>query len=265
MSRVGVYIDVSNLAHNGGRGMRYGVLREFAARDGGSAVRLNAYVAYDEARAREDASYRAGSHEFHAVLRDFGYKVIAKTLRWYRNDAGELYAKANADLDMAVDALLQSDNLDRVVLATGDGDFVQVVRALQNKGCRVEVVAFDKVSSELKREADLFMSGYLIPHLLATESDRAWGDEGSRVRGICYYFNSEKQFGFMRYLRKIAAGLWNIDTRHADSPYGSAFVHVSEFPAAVDSAGLPNRTQIFEFRLEESEKGTQAKDVRLCG
>ena len=30
--RVGVYIDVANLARNGGYGMRYDVLRDFACR-----------------------------------------------------------------------------------------------------------------------------------------------------------------------------------------------------------------------------------------
>ena len=54
----------------------------------------------------------------------------------------------------------------RVVLITGDGDFVQVVRALQNMGCRVELVAFQNVSYDLRCEADLFIPGFLIPGLL---------------------------------------------------------------------------------------------------
>ena len=33
-SRVGVYVDVSNLSLNGGYHLQYGVLREFACRDG---------------------------------------------------------------------------------------------------------------------------------------------------------------------------------------------------------------------------------------
>ena len=53
---------------------------------------------------------------------------------------GERYGKANADLDMAVDMLLQSERLDRVMLVSGDGDFVRVVQALQNRGLRIEVI-----------------------------------------------------------------------------------------------------------------------------
>ncbi|MEE9614199.1 MAG: NYN domain-containing protein, partial [Thermodesulfobacteriota bacterium] len=164
--KVGLYVDAANITRNGGYGMRFDVLREFACRDSGEAIRLNSYVAHDEDRARKDYDYKERTLNFYSALRDFGFKVIEKKVSWYVDEAGNRFGKANADLDMAVDALLQSENLDRVMLATGDGDFIQVVRALQNKGCRVEAVAFQNVSSLLKREVDLYMSGYLVPNLL---------------------------------------------------------------------------------------------------
>src|SRR5512140_1752575 len=186
--KVGVYVDVANIYNNGGQRMQYDVLREFACRDGAEAVRLNAYVTYDSHRAERDEDYRKGSASFHSALRDLGYKVIVKEIRWYEDEAGNRIGKANADLDLAVDALLQSENLDRVLIASGDGDFVQVVRALQNRGCRVEIVGLENVSSRLKQEADMFISGYLIPNLIpvnargkyAPESD-VWSELGSRV------------------------------------------------------------------------------------
>jgi uncharacterized LabA/DUF88 family protein len=264
-TKVGVYVDVENMARNGGYGMRYDILREFASRGGADPVRLNAYVAFDYARSQADSSYRDNAFNFHSALRDFGYKVIQKPVKWYTDESGQPYAKANADLDMAVDSLLQSEKLDRVLLATGDGDFVQVVRALQNRGCRVEVVAFCNVSSELKREADLFVSGFLIPTLLPSHgpSDGRWGEEGSRVRGICYSYSHDRSFGFLRFMREIAPGLWNIDTRKAGSPYSSAFAHESEFPSEINVEDLPSRDYIFEFTLFNSERGLQAKDLSL--
>ena len=264
-SRVGVYVDVENMARNGGYGMRYDVLREFSSRGSGEAVRLNAYVAFDDQRARSDEQYRQNAYSFHSALRDFGYKVIQKPVRWYYDEAGHSYAKANADLDMAVDLLLQSAKLDRVLLATGDGDFVQVVRALQNRGCRVEVVAFQNISQDLRREADLFISGYLIPNLFPSPGDQRWGEVGSRVRGVCYSFSHERGFGFLRYLREIGPGLWNVDTRRENSPYASAFAHGSEFPDEVEVEGLPSREFIFEFTLALAERGLQAKEVRVVG
>jgi hypothetical protein len=169
------------------------------------------------------------------------------------DDEKNFIGKANADLDLAVDALLQSQNMDRVLLATGDGDFVQVVQALQNRGCRVEVVAFQNVSNELRREADMFMSGYLVPGLLPTSADRGprWGELGSRVRGTCYYYNSEKGFGFFRFMKEIGPALWNVDPRKLYSPYRAAFFHISELPDNFPISELPRRDMIFEFELSK--------------
>lgn len=271
--KVGVYVDVANIYNNGGQRMQYDVLRSFACRDGAEPVRLNAYVTFDQGRSERDEDYRKGSANFHSALRDLGYKVIVKEIRWYEDESGRMYGKANADLDLAVDALLQSENLDRVLIASGDGDFVQVVRALQNKGCRVEIIGLENVSSRLKQEADMFISGFLIPDLIPVnmrqkyepESDE-WGEMGSRVRGWCYW-HSEQGYGFMRFLKRISPELWITDTRNPDSPYQTAFFHDSNLPASVNPSSLPSRNQFFEFELVHSERGAgiQAVNIELTG
>lgn len=266
-TRVGVYVDVANLSMNGGYHLQYGVLREFACRDGAAPVRLNAYVAHDLERARRDTIYRDRSAGFHSILRDFGYKVVVKEVHWYQNETGR-YAKANADLDLAVDVLTQAQNLDRVLIATGDGDFVRVVQALQNRGCRVEVVGLDNVSHDLRAEADLYLSGYLIPNLIPTQSEDEetsgdWGQVGSRVRGWCYWHNNT--YGFMRFLKNIAPNLWVTDARNPDSPYETAFFHDTNLPAVARSLALPSRSTVFEFTLEQAERGVQAVDITLVG
>lgn len=266
--KVGVYVDVANMARNGGYGMRYDVLRDFACRGGAEAVRLNAYVGYDAERAERDTDYRDGQRGFFSLLRDYGYKVIQKNVKWYTDAEGNRFGKANSDLDLAVDALLQSESIDRIVLATGDGDFVQVVRALQNRGCRVEIVAFDNVSGDLRSEADLFMSGYLIPNMQPIPAARGgppWGEVGSRVRGVCYN-HTGKGYGFLRFMKTIGPDLWKIDTRHPDSPFQSVFFHDSRLPDNVHYAELPSRSIIFEFELapaEGRENGLQAVNLQL--
>jgi uncharacterized LabA/DUF88 family protein len=266
-SRVGVYVDVANMYFNGGRRMQYDALREFACRDGAEPLRLNAYVSFDAERAQEDIIYRDGINKFHSKLQDFGYKVIRKEVKWYQDD-DKRYRKANADLDLAVDVLLQSQNLDRILIATGDGDFVRVVRALQNSGCRVEIVALDNVSSDLRRESDMFMSGYLIPNLIQIEYNAdgiVWGDVGSRVRGICYR-HGERGYGFMRYIKRIGDGLWLTDTRHPDSPYDSVYFHDSSLLTRNFSFTSPSsQNYIFEFELTESNRtdGLEAINIKL--
>ncbi|HQV68250.1 MAG TPA: NYN domain-containing protein [Thermoflexales bacterium] len=270
-TKVGIYIDTSNISQNGGFGMQFDVLRQYACHDDAEAVRMNVYVAYDEERAVEDAVYRNRTLGFYSTIRDFGYKVIEKRVKRYVDEQGNIMTKSNSDLDMAVDALLQSDKLDRVVLCTGDGDFIQVVRALQNKGCRVEVIAFDNVSQDLRREADVFMSGYLVPNLLPVqnaERSLPWGEIGSRVRGSCYFHKEAEQYsyGFMRFLRHINDNLWITDTRAKESPFGTAYFNDTSFVDRVNGNDLPNRNIIFEFELMKSTKndGLEARNIRMA-
>ncbi len=262
-------MDVANIAMNGGYGMQFDVLREFACHDNAEVVRLNAYVAYDTARAEADPNYAEGQRNFHSSLRDFGYKVIQKDVKRYTDAEGTAIAKANSDLDMAVDMLLQSEKLDRVLMLTGDGDFVQVVRALQNRGCRVELVAFENVSSELRREVDMFIPGWLIPNLLpirgAPRGAPAWGEIGSRVRGVCYYHKDVEGYGFMRFLDRVDADLWISDTRRKDSPYKTAYFHDSYLLDHLEPGEIPNRDIIFEFDLHRSLRndGLEARNIKV--
>jgi uncharacterized LabA/DUF88 family protein len=267
-AKLGVYVDAANISRNGGQRMQYEVLREFACRDHAEALRLNVYLSYDEERAEANSSYREKARSYQSALRELGYKVIEKRVKWFEDESGNRFGKSNADLDMAVDVLLQSENLDRVLLVTGDGDFVQVVRALQNKGCRVEVLAFDNVSDELRREADMFISGYLVPGLLPTRGDDyfapLWGELGSRVRGYCYHHDDNKGFGFMRFLVKLSPYLWKTDSRDSDSPYRTAFFHDSSLPEGFNVMKLPSRHHIFEFTLAEPNgKQPVATDIVL--
>ncbi len=269
LAKVGVYVDAANIGRNGGKQLQFDVLREFACRDHAEAQRLNVYVTYDEERADTNPGYRERARAFQGALRELGYKVIEKRVKWYQDDAGNRIGKANADLDMAVDLLLQSENLDRVLLVTGDGDFVQVVRALQNKGCRVEVLAFENVSEDLKREADLYISGYLVPGLTpCSRGDEPgaapWGELGSRVRGYCYHHDDFKGFGFMRFLVSLSPYLWKTDSRDAESPFRTAFFHDSNLPDGFNVARLPSRQLVFEFTLSEPNgKQPAATDISL--
>jgi len=266
--RVGVFVDAENIRLNGGYQLRYDVLRRFAARDGGTLLRLNTYIAFDKERAESDQEYAKKSYAYQQMVRDFGWKIIVKYVRRYTDDEGNVTTKANADLDLAVDAMLQAEHLDRVLLVTGDGDFLQVVNALQNRGSRVDLLGFKNVSRELQRQVDGFYSGYLIPDLLpfSYEPKNEWGEIGSCVRGVCSKWFSDKGFGFLRYVRRIGPNLWITDTRDPTSPYESVFCHVNELAEGVFGENLLNRETILEFYLKENfhkEGEKTASNVRL--
>lgn len=262
--KVGIYVDAVNVTMNGGFGLRYDVLRKFACRDGSRPSRMNVYLAYDERRAKEDQSYKNKTTRFSEVLRDFEYKVIEKPVQYYKDqETDEIITKSTVDMDMAVEMVVQADHLDKVVLLTNNGSYVSAISAVQRKGCRVEMIGFDNVGKNLKKEVDLYISGYLIPGLLPIESPYEWGKVGSRVRGVCYDFSHNDGYGFLRYLVGMNENLWITDSRFAKSPYKTVFAHISQFEDKFDTSFLPSRDLIFEFDLVENEKGLVAEDIVL--
>ena len=106
--KVGVFVDAENIKFNGGYNLRYDVLRRFAARNSGHLLRLNMYLAFDADRAKEDTEYARKTYNYHNTLRDFGWKVITKNVKRYTDAEGNVTTKANSDLEMAVDAMLQA-------------------------------------------------------------------------------------------------------------------------------------------------------------
>ncbi|MES9934903.1 MAG: NYN domain-containing protein [Sedimenticola sp.] len=264
--KVGVFVDAENIKFNGGYQLRYDILRHFAARNSGTLLRLNTYLAFDQERAREDNEYAKKSNIYQQMVRDYGWKITVKTVRRFTDEEGNVTTKANADLDLAVDAMLQAENLDLILLVTGDGDFLQVVTALQNRGCRVELLGFKNVSKQLQRQVDAFYRGYLIPDLLPFphEPRNEWGKPGSCVRGVCTKWFPDKGYGFLRFIREISPNLWITDPRDPDSPYESVFCHANELAENVTPEELMNRDTIVEFYLEESEvdEGLIATNVR---
>lgn len=262
--KVGIFVDAINVTMNGGFGLRYDILRKFATRDGHIPARLNVYLAIDQRRAEEEEAYRNKTERFSEVLRDFEYKVIEKAMQYYKDEeTGELITKSTVDMDMAVDMLTQADQLDKVILLTNNGSYVSVIKAIQQAGVRVELVGFDDMPQELRKEADMYIPGFLIPGLLPIESPYSWGEVGSRVRGVCYDFSHNDGYGFLRYLVSLDENLWITDSRFEESPYKTVFAHISQFEENLDTDYLPSRQLIFEFDLIENDKGLVAEDIVL--
>ncbi len=248
---VGIYVDAENIVRCGGYGMKYDVLKRFASMGGGEVLRANAYVVVDEDKIRDTAPYRKKLFHYHDLLRKFGFKLIKKKVQKYTNEAGEVSFKANADMDLAIDAILQAANLDRIILVTGDGDFVRLITALQNKGCRVEVIGFKNVNRELKEAADLYYSGFLLPDLLPTS-------DAKTVRGYLTSYNEDGAFGFLRtYLFKNG----NMEEK-------DAFFHLSNANNCEFHSDDVYRKEhfIYEFQHQPSKKREgmlEALDVNL--
>ena len=91
-----------------------------------------------------------------------GYKVVTKPAKEFTDALGRRKIKGNMDIELAVDAMEQSETVDHLVLFSGDGDFTTLVDALQRKGRKVSVVSTmatqpAMIADDLRRQADHFI------------------------------------------------------------------------------------------------------------
>ena len=146
--RVGVLIDVQNLYHSAKN--LYGARVNFReilklAISGRSLIRVFAYV----------VRTKTGEEKpFFEALTKLGIETRIRDLQ-------EFYGglkKADWDVGITVDAIRISPDVDVIVLASGDGDFLQLAEYLKSRGKRIEIVAFGRsASSKLKEAADEFL------------------------------------------------------------------------------------------------------------
>jgi uncharacterized LabA/DUF88 family protein len=91
-----------------------------------------------------------------------GFTLVTKPVKEFADAAGRRKLKGNMDVELAVEAMRLSSQLDHLVLFSGDGDFRSLVAALQERGKRVTVISSlttrpPMVADELRRQADQFV------------------------------------------------------------------------------------------------------------
>jgi uncharacterized LabA/DUF88 family protein len=109
-----------------------------------------------------------------------GYTMVTKPVKEFTDASGRRKIKGNMDIELAVDAMRLSENLDHIVLFSGDGDFKSLVAALQQKGKRVSVISTlqtqpPMVSDDLRRQADQFIDIADLETLICRDGAPAGG------------------------------------------------------------------------------------------
>lgn len=175
--RVGIFIDVQNLYHSSkhlyNARVNYKKLIECAVA-GRKLIRSMAYVVKAEdiiaaapsQHSNENQKPKSTKSEasFFDALQDAGLELRVKDIQLYASGA----KKADWDVGMAIDAVRMADDLDVIILVTGDGDFVPLVEYLRwGKGKYVEILAFSRTTnSKLKESGDLYTALEDVPRIL---------------------------------------------------------------------------------------------------
>lgn len=146
--RVGVFVDIQNMYYSAknlySKKVNFGEILKLAINER-QLVRATAYVI--------KADVEQESNFFEALGKQ-GYDVKAKDLQIFFGGA----KKGDWDVGIAMDVMRTASKLDVVVLVSGDGDFKDLLEHVKSLGCRAEVIAFRKTSSQrLVDEADRFV------------------------------------------------------------------------------------------------------------
>jgi uncharacterized LabA/DUF88 family protein len=68
---------------------------------------------------------------FYLKLEKFGYLLFLKPVKLYNQDDGTTKRKANCDVDMAFHLMKEQDAFEKVIVLSGDGDFLPVLKYLR--------------------------------------------------------------------------------------------------------------------------------------
>ncbi|OGG26867.1 hypothetical protein A2960_01760 [Candidatus Gottesmanbacteria bacterium RIFCSPLOWO2_01_FULL_39_12b] len=78
---------------------------------------------------------------FYLKLDQFGYKLFLKPVKLYHQEDGSTQRKANCDVDMAFYLMKEKDNFNTLLILSGDGDFLPVLKFLKTTGKEVIILA----------------------------------------------------------------------------------------------------------------------------
>jgi uncharacterized LabA/DUF88 family protein len=96
---------------------------------------------------------------FYIKLDEFGYHLILKPVKTFYDEEGIPTRKANCDVDMAFQIMKDEDSFDRLLVLSGDGDFLPVLKYMREKKKKILVLAR---SERTAREIKKFAGGELL-------------------------------------------------------------------------------------------------------
>ncbi len=145
--RVAIFVDVPNLiyGYEGDGSLNMGKLLNMIT-EGRDLVRATAYSPVSD-----DPREPVEQQRFVAPFVPHEYRIVTKPLKRFSDGS----IKGNFDVEMAVDMVMMADRVDVICIVSGDADFARAVEVVQQKGVRVEVVAFaGSTSIEMRAIAD---------------------------------------------------------------------------------------------------------------
>jgi uncharacterized LabA/DUF88 family protein len=93
-----------------------------------------------------------GRIRFYLKIEEFGYNMVLKPIKTFFEGENLSTRKANCDVDMAFYMMRDHNSFDRIIVLSGDGDFLPVLKFLRNRKKKVLVLARGpRTAKEIRR------------------------------------------------------------------------------------------------------------------
>lgn len=149
MSKIAILVDVQNVYYT----TRQAYKRNFNYNLFWREATQNRDVVHAFAYAIDRGDQK--QHEFQNILRAIGFEVKLKPFI-QRSDGS---AKGDWDVGITIDAMDCADQVDTIILVSGDGDFDLLADKLREKGKRVEVYGVPQLTAgSLMKAASEFIA-----------------------------------------------------------------------------------------------------------
>ena len=108
---------------------------------------------------------------FYIKLKQFGYELYLKPVKMYEQEDGATRRKANCDVDMAFHLMNEKINFRKVIILSGDGDFLPILKHMKGEGKEVIILARgSRTAREIRQFAGSnFRDFEYLKHLLKME------------------------------------------------------------------------------------------------
>lgn len=109
-----------------------------------SPVFYKFYNCVDTTPTNETFKNRAvGADKFHKKLSGYGYDVILKPLKYLRDrKTGIITTKGDMDVAISIDIKNSLNDVDNVILFSGDSDFLPVIQDAHSQGKHIRIYSF---------------------------------------------------------------------------------------------------------------------------
>lgn len=149
--RVAIFIDAANFEislKSSGLGADYRKLLAWKEKDG-KIVILRYYSPTFGAK---------GQNRFFSFIKNLGFKIITKNIKIIKQQGKKSQNKANFDVEITFDTAIMIGQFDKLILFSGDSDFVYLISQLQKRGVSTTVISPQwRTAKELREQADEFI------------------------------------------------------------------------------------------------------------